>query len=169
MASALATVALTGSRTVFDERGHPYTQYELHVTSTTGQTRSVERRFQEFKELSQSLLERHKTAGDSVVAPPELPRSILSAGWFGQTTNPEFVRRREKGLHGWLQALCASLPADDMLLVGMLSPANAQRRTVGSPSSSACASPRAKPAPPSNYSPFAVPWAARARASPPRL
>ena len=118
---ALASIALIGSRTVFDERGHAYTLYTLRVATADGDSYNITRRFSDFRELARSLAERHKTVGDAA-SPPDLPKSILSAGWFsGQTTiSPEFVARRKKGLHGWLQALLAALPADDSVLVGAM-------------------------------------------------
>ena len=44
---SLASIALLGSRTVFDERGHPYTLYDLRLTTADGSTWAVEKRFSE--------------------------------------------------------------------------------------------------------------------------
>ena len=138
----ITSVSLVGSRTVFDERGHPYTVYELRTTTAAGNTWLVERRFSEFMDLSAQLSERHKvllqnqTSADSIatVAPPEMPKNIRSAGWFGgNTLSQEFVRRREKGLHGWLQGVLAALPSDDELLIQALAPQNARRSAPSTP------------------------------------
>ena len=84
-------------------QGHPYTLYELRVTTMDGAVFTVEKRFSEFRTLAQQLHERHKqiVAVDGSVPPlPELPKSILNAPWFsgGDTLNPTFVHRREKAL-----------------------------------------------------------------------
>ena len=120
--TALSSVALLGYRTAFDERGHGYTLYELRLSTAAGSTWSVEKRFTEFKEMALRLAERHKAANDaSLPPPPEMPKSIVSTGWFGgHSLAPEFVEKRAKGLHTWLQALLSSLPSDDPLLVEAL-------------------------------------------------
>ena len=169
---SLASIGLLGSRTVFDERGHPYTLYDLRLTTAEGSTWSTEKRFSEFRQLSQQLTERHKSGGDAAAfAPPALPKEILTAGWFsGQSLSPDFVKRREKGLRVWLRDLLAALPANDELLVGALAPTGARRRMMqpaASPTSpsSSVSSPRAakattlpSPSPPPSKS-SGVAWA----------
>ena len=49
-------------------------------------------------------------------------------GFSGNALSPDFVKRREKGLQRWLQAIVAALPGDDPLLNDALAPASARRR-----------------------------------------
>ena len=160
-APQITSIALVASRTVFDERGHPYTVYQLRTTTASG-TWTVEKRFSEFSDLANALSERHRNAqqnqltadGITAVAPPDLPKNIRSAGWFGgNTLSAEFVARREKGLNGWLQGVLAAVPADDELLVNAIAPPRMRRSFASaSPSQSHTA-----PATPTRQGPAAVP------------
>lgn len=114
-------VHIADSRVAFDERGAPYTLYELRCDAGASTTWAVERRFTDFKRLSSRLAERHH-------ALPELPREILSAGWLSDgPLSPEFVKKRAAGLQAWLRALLLALPDDDELLLDFIADASARR------------------------------------------
>ena len=81
---SIAAIDLLGSRTVFDERGHPFTLYELKLTTEDGSVWTVERRFSEFRALAAAITDRHKASSATDTSmmppPPSIDKNILSAG-----------------------------------------------------------------------------------------
>ena len=81
---SIAAIDLLGSRPVFDERGHPFTLYELKLTTEDGSVWTVERRFSEFRALAAAITDRHKASSATDTSmmppPPSIDKNILSAG-----------------------------------------------------------------------------------------
>lgn len=127
------------SKTVFDERGQPYTLYSF-ACQCENYKWIADKRFDDFKKLAKELSERHKLRTrdpeqDPEPPPPELPRQIVSAGWLTPLSgvqNPDFVRKRGAGLETWLANCVAVLPeGDDLLLDALSAPAAVPRSFSG--------------------------------------
>lgn len=125
--------SIRSTRTAFDERGQPYTLFELR-TEGGDYAWVAERRYSDFKKLSQTLQEKQRQAGNAR-APPEMPKS--NASWLGGgSMNPDFIRKRAAGLDAWLQKLLQSHQEDEVLLQ-FLADTTARRKSLSGIAASA--------------------------------
>jgi hypothetical protein len=166
----IVSATLPSWRMAFDDRGNPFTLYDVCVTLADGTSWTTEKRFSDFKRLSQQLTDRHRSdsspaspnraksptreggsgsTGAHSTLLPELPKGILSAGWLGGLSgvqSPEFLKRRQKGLHTWLGQLLRVLPVDDALLLHALSaPPRVRQMLQANAPAAASATPAACP------------------------